>query len=187
MFLKEVNNMPYKPGGGEHLQYYDEENGEYSEEKAKASAEKDKENLVLYYWYGMEYPNLTFHFPKFGIHDEEYCDTFVYFYRKNIEKITIELPKLKYLLTPDPKKDKSKFLMSLGYSLEQLVFLKNDIINGTEWDKLRFGKLTNFGITAKCKTVLKDKIVTTIWELDQDFNVRLITLIPGGDKKWNSK
>lgn len=178
--------MPYKPGGGEHLQYYDEKNGEYSEKRAKASAEKDKENLVLYYWYGMEYPNLTFHFPKFGVHDEEYCQTFVYFYRKNIKGKTIDAAKLKYLLTPDPKKDKSKFLTGLSYSLTNLDSFKNDIINGTEWATLCFGKLTSFGITAKCKTVLKGKVVTTIWELNQDFNVRLITLIPGGDKTWNS-
>ncbi len=179
--------MPYKSGGGEHLQYYDEETGEYSEEKAKASAEKDKANLVLYYWYGMEYPNLIFHFPKFGVHDKEYCQTFVYFYRKNVKEKTIDSAKLKYLLMPDPKKDKSKFLISLGYSLSNYDSLKNAIINGTEWDELSYSKLTPFGLTAKCKTILKGKIVTTIWELNQNFDVRLITMIPGGDKIWNSK
>lgn len=77
-------------------------------------------------------------------------------------------------------------LLLLSYFLANLDRLKNDIINGTEWDTPCFGKLTSFGITAKCKTVLKDKVVTTIWELNQDFNVRLITLILGGDKTWNS-
>ena len=71
-------------------------------------------------------------------------------------------------------------------SFTNLDGLKNDIINGSEWDTLCFGKLTSFGIIAKCKTVLRDKVVTTIWELNQVFNVRLITLIPRGDKTWNS-
>ena len=93
---------------------------------------------------------------------------------------------IKIFTNARPKKDKSKFLISLAYSLANLDRLKNDIIDGTEWSTLCFGKLTSFGITAKCKTVLKDKTVTTIWELDQNFNVRLITLIPGGDKTWNS-
>lgn len=77
-------------------------------------------------------------------------------------------------------------LLLLSYFFAKLDGLKNDIINGSEWDTLCFGKLTSFGIIAKCKTVLRDKVVTTIWELNQDFNVRLITLIPRGDKTWNS-
>lgn len=38
----------------------------------------------------------------------------------------------------------------------------------------------------KCmaKTTLKGKLVTSVWELKQDFSVRFITLIPRDDKKW---
>lgn len=77
--------------------------------------------------------------------------------------------------------------MSLVCSIDSLDILKNDIIKGTEWDTLIYNKLRRFGLMAECKTTLKGKVVTTAWKLEKDLSIRLITLIPGGDKKWNSK
>ena len=93
--------MEFKLGGGRHMQPYDPENGQYTDKDASGIGEKDMENLVLVYLFGMDYDHLKFHFPNYKIHDEDYCEMFVKYVRRFIknEDAIIESRKIKYLLS----------------------------------------------------------------------------------------
>lgn len=179
--------MGFKIGGGDHLQYYDESNGQYSDEWKAGAAEKDKENLVLFYYFGLDYPELIFHFPKYGFHDDEYCEIFVLYARSRIRGLTCDPRKGKYLLTYTKSKDKSAFFNSIGYSYDDATRLVADIVEGTDVKTLKFSKLSNYGPMTLAKTMLNGEIVTSVWELQHNFDLKLVTIIPGGDKKWLSK
>ncbi len=176
--------MPLKKGGGNHLQFYDGADGQYDDEEKARINEEDKKALSLVHYFGLSFNELVFHFPTFGLHDDEYCRLFVQFSRKAVKRFKVDEMKIVYLLKPRERDDKSKFLHALGYSIDGVEELRADIHCGTTIDTLMFKEFSKFGIKCEAKTVLKGKIVTTAWMLENDFTIRLITLIPGGDKKW---
>lgn len=178
--------MFYKVGGGDHLQQYNADNGQYSNEDKTKFNEGDKENLVLVHYYGFSIEKFPFHFPMCGIHDNEYCDIFVKYSRQHIKKVVIDERKAFYLLGHREKDDKSLFLEKIGYGLDNTGELLNDIIHNTEIQSLTFSRMEAKCLKCEARTTLKGKIVTTIWELKANFEIRFITMIPGGDKRWNS-
>jgi len=176
--------MPYKKGGGNHLQYYDQKDGEYDDATLEEINKKDKENITMVYYFGLKYGDLTFHWPTVKVHDDEYCSIFVRYAREQISNYDISNQKINYLLKFDKNKDKSKFLESLGYNHDNENDLIKDIYNYTDELSLTYSSYDNGCLKCIAKTNLRGKIVTTVWELQKGFVLRLITLIPGGDKIW---
>ena len=43
--------MPYKNGGGNHLQYYDESNGQYDDQTKAKINEEDKRALTMVHYF----------------------------------------------------------------------------------------------------------------------------------------
>lgn len=74
-----------------------------------------------------------------------------------VEKIT------EYLLAKKEKNDKSKFLMSLGYSLQNWQDLLNDIKNIAVNNDLVLERTSEFGNLYSIKGELKSKLIITIW------------------------
>lgn len=62
--------------------------------------------------------------------------------------------------------------------------LADDIRWNTDFKTLSFKLINGFTFNAEAKTVLNGYIVTTGWQISKNGDVRLLTLIPGGDKKW---
>lgn len=176
--------MPYKKGGGNLPQLYDIETGQYDDETKTKINENDKKSLVLVHYFGIHYNELDFHFPAYGLHDDEYCDIFVKYCRRIIRNFDVDINKCVYFLRPTVKNDKSKFLVSLGYSISNPENLLSDIYCNTYVDTLTFSSFNKGYLRCIAKTILKGKIVTSVWELKTNFHIRLITIIPGGDKKW---
>ncbi len=176
--------MPYKLGGGNHLQYYDEIDGQYGDERKKSQCEDDMTSLTMVYCFGLDNENLVFHWPKLGVHDDEYCSLFVQYSKQRISGMDVDIRKCAYLMKYDAGRDKSRFLSELGYDSLSLESLRNDIISNTDLQILNFSRLISTCLKCVAKTELHGKIVTTVWELKKDYKIRLITLIPGDDKKW---
>lgn len=178
-----------KIGGGGHLQYYDLENGQYCEEDIIKFQDDDMKNLILYYYFGLEYNNILFHFPNIKIHNNEYCEVFVKYIRRNklYKNPYINENKIKnYLFKKRDVDDKSKFIINiLGYKndINGWNELNFDIINNTDFTNMKFHG--NFIKTLKIRAItkLKDKnnniyFCTTIWELEENLNLKFITLLP---------
>ncbi len=89
------------------------------------------------------------------------------------EKIT------EYLLAKKEKNDKSKFLLSLGYSKENWQDLLDDIKNIAISNELILERKSEFGNLYSIKGALKRKFIITIWlkQMDKDI-YRFITLYP---------
>lgn len=178
-------HMPLKKGGGNHLQFYDEADGQYDDEEERARInEEDKKALSLVHYFGLPFNELVFHFPTFGLHDDEYCGLFVQYAKGSIKRFEIDERKIDYLLSFNFGRDKSLFLTRLGYNANTARELCSDIYCNTDVQSLTFSGFRNNCLKCVAKTVLKGKLVTTVWELKKDFKLRLITLIPGGDKRW---
>ncbi|MDQ3683227.1 MAG: hypothetical protein M3352_09165 [Bacteroidota bacterium] len=90
-----------------------------------------------------------------------------------VEKIT------EYLLAKKEKNDKSKFLLSLGYSRENWQDLLNDIKTIAVANELILERKSEFGNLYSIKGLLKRKFIITIWlkQVDKDI-YRFITLYP---------
>lgn len=178
--------MKFKLGGGDYLQPYDEKNGQYTDGDCLKVKEKDLENLVLKYIYGLDYKNLTFHFPNYKIHDEVYCELFIKYVRQFIKNddVIIQPEKMKYLLLCKFKDDKSAFFKKIGYSEFDSERLMNDIRRNTKFETSSFKRINKYTFNFEAKTILNNYTVTTAWQLNEDGDVRLITVIPGGDKIW---
>ena len=178
--------MNLKLGGGDHLQTYDSNDGQYKKASLLDLREKDMKNLVLIYVFGMDDFDLQIHFPDYRIHEIDYCEMFVKYIRKYIrsENILIEPSKIKYLFTKQIGRDKSDFLKKLGYLEENEQELMDDIKSNTDFSTLTFKTINQYTFNAEAKTMLKNYVVTTAWQIQRDGYIRLITLIPGGDKKW---
>lgn len=176
--------MPYKTGGGNHLQYYDVNDGQYDDQSKKRMNEEDKKALVMVHYFGLPYDDLIFHWPLFNVHDDEYCDVFVKYVRLYINDFEMDISKANYLLTYQADHDKSEFLKKIGYDQSGLDNLCEDICHCTDVTSLTFSRITKDCLKCMAKTTLKGKLVTSVWELKPNFSVRFITLIPGGDKKW---
>ncbi len=178
--------MEFKLGGGKHLQPYDPENGQYTNEDLVRIKEKDMENLVLIYIFGLDYDSFYIHFPNYKIHDNDYCKLFVKYIRtyiKNID-VVIEERKMNYLLKEVKSDDKSKFLLDLGYDFINTEILMDEIRWGTDFKTSKFRNISKYTFNIMTKTTLRGKIVTTGRQINEDGTVRFITLIPGGDKIW---
>ena len=152
--------MPYKPVGGDKLQFYDSKNGEYSEKEKKTFNEKDKESLALAHYFGIKEIDLVIHWPDSKIHDEEYCDLFVKYSRNSIKYFKMNDSKAIYLLTPQEANDKSKFLNELGYTLENFGSLISDIYCNTNIQTLTFSRFKDTCLKCIALTTLNDKKVT---------------------------
>lgn len=176
--------MNYKKGGGNHLQPYDEKTGQYDDETKAKINEEEKKSLILFHYFGLPYNDLDFRFPVFNLHDDEYCDIFVKYSRKVIKYFDIDDRKGVHFLQYKIKDDKSLFLKKLGYSLENYHELISDIYCNTNVNSLTFSKFDKQCLKCIAKTILRGKIVTSVWELKSNFHIRLITIIPGGDKRW---
>lgn len=105
------------------------------------------------------------------------CKTRITF--KNISE-----EKIIYLLTKAEKNDKSKYLNQIGYNIDDKDALLNDILAFTDFNTLCFRNLTQYSLNCQAKTVLHGHIVTTGWRLTEDFELKFVTLIPKGEKKW---
>ena len=180
--------MKLKPGGANKLQEYDEETGEYididklSKDEINALCEKDKENLVMQYYFGLVDICSPIRFPTKEIHDQEYCEIYISYIKNRLKDCIVPQPKIKYLLTFSVVSDKSKFLKRIGYNTENSIRdLMSDITLNTNFKTLKFvryypdGKL---GCTAT--TILNNYKVNTIWAIDKNNKAQLVTLIPGG-------
>ena len=176
--------MPYKKGGGNKLQFYDDADGQYDDETRAKLNEDDKKALVLVHYFGISYNESPFHFPTYGIHDEEYCDIFVKYSRNLVKNLSIDKNKALYLLSRNTANDKSAFLVSIGYSLNNQDELISDICYHTDLHSLIFARHKKGYLGCVAKTVLNGRVVTTVWSLERDLSLRFITLIPGGDKRW---
>lgn len=170
------------------MQPYDRENGQYTEEDIAAIRKSDMTNLVLVYLYGFDNESVAFHFPKYEIQGKEYCELFDRYIRQFIknDSSVIEEQKAIYFLTKLDKNDKSKFFTGIGYTYDNIAQFINDIRNGTDFTKSEFGKMTDKTFNIQTQTILNSYIVTSVWQIKEDGTVRLITLIPGGDKRWKS-
>lgn len=176
--------MPYKKGGGDRLQYYDEADGQYDEEAKKRMNEADMKALSKVHYFGYPCDELIFHWPVYGLHDSAYCALFVEYARKSIHGAEMDIQKCDYLLTPNEGSDKSKFLKALGYDLSDPGKLRSDILCNTYLKTLTFSSSLKKCFRCIAQTSLDGKLVTTVWELRKDFTLRFLTLIPGGDKRW---
>ena len=76
----------FKSGSGNHMQPYNPDNGQYTNEDIVKIKEKDMENLVLIYVYWLNYDHLKTHFSNYNIHDKDYCDMFIKYIRDFIDK-----------------------------------------------------------------------------------------------------
>ncbi len=132
--------MEFKLGGGRHMQPYDTENGQYTDKDVLIIREKDMENLVLVYLFGMDYDHLKFYFPNYKIHDEDYCEMFVKYIRHFIknEDAIIETRKIEYLLSVHYQRDKSSFLNKIGYNRDNVEQLIEDIRWNTNFQTATF-------------------------------------------------
>lgn len=178
--------MGFKLGGGNHMQPYDSNNGQYTDKELSKINNQDMKNLALVHIYGFNDKELIFHFPNYKIHTKEYCKLFVEYIRNfiNNDDVIIENSKMVYLLTKLKQNDKSLFLQNIGYNTNDLQELMNDIRKGTNFKKSEFKIIRETTFNIQAKTILKGYVVTTAWQLKEDGNVRLITLIPGGNKIW---
>jgi len=175
--------MPLKLGGGNHMQLYDSQNGEYTDQEKERMRSNDNFALWSYKWNG-ENNKFKFHFPVEGVHEKEYCKDFVRCIREDIREPIYNQSKMNYLLTFRQNDDKSLFLKSLGYSMHTFYMLFRDICVGTKRDTIEFAKFSHGEMILEAKTVLKGRLVKTIWRLEKDLRVSFVTLIPGGDKLW---
>ncbi len=100
------------------------------------------------------------------------------------DQIDIPVEKIKdYLLIKKEKNDKSKFLYSLGYSLENWNKLLQDIKSIALDNDLILQRVSEFGDMYSIKGTLKNKKIITIWLQQVNENLyRFITLYPEYEK-----
>ena len=99
-------------------------------------------------------------------------------------KLVVEKQKiLQYLLLPQNKADKSKFLNNIGYDFQNWKVLQKDLIKQFVKYPFQIYEKNQYGILYKIDGTLsapkKDIEITTIWILQNktDF-LRLVTLFP---------
>ena len=174
--------MKTKKGGGKHQQAFDEKTGRYAKENKNNSLFK----LAFLDSIGVDNTNLKDLFPTYKDKetDLEYCQTFVRMSRRRIISKNIRESKLVYLLTERPKDDKSKYLAKIGYNMKDKDLLLNDILKFTDFKTLRFNRINEHTLNCEAKTILHGCLVTTCWQLTDNFELNFLTLLPKGEKKW---
>lgn len=181
--------MQFKKGGGNHLQLFDQENGQYADEDKVKLNEKDLESLVMVHYFGFDNDEFIFHFPISGVHTDEYCDIFVSYLKRNslFGEAFIEESKLKdYLFKFKEKDDKSKFMINvLGFSNNEGGWLRarNAILRGTDFSTAKYDPPMRNGLIINAETEILDKNgkkynVLTSWQIKDDLSLRFVTLIP---------
>lgn len=173
--------MPFKPGGGEKLQLYNKNNGEYTR---NPKCEEDERILVLKKLFNLDIPG-EIAYPELGIHDDDYCDSFVACCG-NFENPFINDDKFtKYLLIHKDVNDKSQLLYLMGYSLNNWEELKKQIKQGTNLRKRGKYRFSEGVLTFAANTTIKNKrtganeTLITIWAIEKDYTIRFITLKKG--------
>lgn len=183
--------MKMKLGEGNHLQSYDENTGQYNDEIKPKMSDKDMENLVMVYLYGFDNEERKFHFPRKSIHNDEYCDLLVRYLRDNnlYGQSYIEDQKLeKHLFKHKDKDDKSKYMVEvLGFENNSKGWrlAKAEILKGVNLKTMKFGGPFNGFLKVSMRQKIKDVYgryhdIITIWEVQENLDLRFITLIPGG-------
>ena len=176
--------MNFKTGGGNHLQVYDNKTGQYTDEELHEMRKKDMENLVFVHIFGYDISKYPFHYSKMNIHDRDYCQTFIEYFRKQITSFHIDNRKMLYLLTWHEKDDKSKYLEKIGYSKERPDELSKDLKFAFKRERLIFSRLDEYGLNCVEEIELKGHKVKTYWQINlDDSSAKFVTLIPGGLKK----
>lgn len=186
--------MKLKIGGGDHLQAYDEDTGQYTDEYKAEILEKDMENLTLVHLFGMDYGHLRFHFPKKGIHDDEYCEMFVEYLRCNnlLREPSIPDAKLdRYLFKHQEEDDKSKFMIEiLGFenNAEGWELARKRICDSLDFKTAKFAppfkghlKIKIFGNIIDSNGKIHS--IVTIWAIDENMGLTFVTLYPGKEMK----
>lgn len=176
--------MPYKIGGGGMPELYDPDNGQYTDEQKSKLLEAELSNIVLRYIFGLD---RTFdpRYPIYGFHSDEYCELYVK-YRISIIYRNLSYDKINYLLTYRNKNDKSYFFRLLGYELSEgdIKSLFKEIMDGSNFTKMKFNKLNQYGLFVKVPTKIRNKktleyiSITTIWKYTKDERIHFITAIP---------
>jgi len=166
--------MKYKTGGGNRLQEYNQENGEYCNEN-DFDLYRDK--------------NGNYDFPDYLLHDESYAE----FYLKNCfspSNIFINSQKANnYLLKHLEKNDKSKLILNLGYSLDNYKELILDIMNNTSFSDIKLSCFSEYTYTFICNTNLIDYNNNkrfncySVWQVDDKNSAHFVTLIFKKEKK----
>lgn len=182
--------MKYKIGGGGHLQPYDKEDGQYTDKDKAEIAKKDMENLMMVYLFGFDYSELRFHFPKMGIHDDDYCDYFVRYVKDNHlygEPFMEETKLSKYLFYQRSVSDKSKYMIEVlgfengpnGWNKARLA-----IIDGMDLETMKYtAPFLNDCLEVSVESSVYDSDgikhdIITIWQLKDNLILRFITLKP---------
>lgn len=88
----------------------------------------------------------------------------------------------RYLLVPLPKDDKSKFLASAGYTLDNWLQLEQDLRTQVLTQPAEFIETTEFGKKYAIRTQLEGRNkntlnIVTIWIVTSD-TTRFVTLVP---------
>lgn len=175
---------PTKEGGGGKQEFYDPTNGKYTDKEKAKFLDDEIANIVMRYIFGLS-NTYDPRFPIFGFHNEEYCELYV---KHRICKVQRDVPYLKmdYLLNFRKKDDKSLFFKLFGYQNnnrdKNLLF--KEIMDGSDFSKMKFQKFTEYGIfvmvPTRIKVLNKEKRVevTTIWRYSKDEWFHFVTLIP---------
>ena len=176
--------MPYKIGGGGMPELYDPDNGQYTDEQKNKLLEGEISNIVLKYIFGLD-GTFDPRYPIYGFHSDEYCELYVKYRISNFYK-NLSRDKIKYLLTFRNKNDKSNFFRLLGYELNEsdTNSLFKEIMDGSNFAKMKFNKLNQYGLFVKVPTKIRNKktleyvFITTIWKYTKDGRIFFITAIP---------
>jgi len=100
------------------------------------------------------------------------------------EKVEISAEKITgYLLVQKEKNDKSAFLSSLGYRIENWTELEKDIRTLVDKNEAHLQRSTPFGDMYEVKGELRKFGIVTIWLLTVDTEkFKFITLFPDKEK-----
>ena len=175
MNVKGDKNMcPFKPGGGNHPQLYDPNNGQYSQEQISKLFEEEMANIVMRYIFGLPQDTYYPRYPILGFHNDDYCKLYV---RHAIYDIKKDIPEAKvrdYLLKYRKEDDKSKFFKMHGYSTDNYVKLLEEIYYGSDFTRRRFERFDEFGLTIAVPTKIysekehKKIMIITYWKYGYD-------------------
>ena len=148
--------MPYKIGGGSMPELYNPDNGQYTDEQKSKLLEVELSNIVLRYLFGQA-GTFDPRYPIHGFHSDEYCELYVK-YRISIIYRNLSYDKINYLLTYRNKNDKSNFFRLLGYELNEgdINTLFKEIMDGSNFTKMKFNKLNQYGLFVKVPTKIRN-------------------------------
>lgn len=124
-------------------------------------------------------------YPILGFHTNEYCELYV---KRAIYEFSpiLDYEKVRYLLRPADKDDKSLFFKLLGYNNDEIgkKELFFEIMKNSDFSRMKFQKLNQYGLFVKVPTNIYNKKkriymgITTIWKYLEDKNFYFVTAIP---------